>query len=636
VKSRPALALLVLILAGSFALELNHLDHPAIKPLDEVFHAIVARNFLKHPLTPTIVDQPFLPAKAGDWLTSHIWLHKPPMALWQIALSYCMLGVTPLALRLPSAILSTLAVLFTYLIGVRLLDRSAALVAAALQAFNPVILMLVHGYVFSDHVDISLLFWTELSLLFLIRTFQSGTKKDPIFCGITQGLAFLSKSYPALIALGLAILFWMVRFVFRGRARKNISPSAPIPGPSTPPFAPPLHPLTGRALSQILIATLLTVLPWTLSSAIRFPHEFAAENLRILHHLNENVENWAAPWDQLVFYYWISIFHVFYVAVIVAAAVTLTDAMQTKALNLLFLLAWGAGVMTPHLLATSKTMTATLVGWPAAWLMLGYLVSSALKGDRLALGAWLASMVCAAFLLDKTSIPRGGERWGEITPGFGAIMREHLWVIWQVAISLAAGGLLYILPPHKSAPKIRSRSAIHVGSAPRTISPEENAHPASQTRPKPTVRENLIPFLPALAAALMLLLALRFWKGNHPLGYACVAWEVTQTNAREPNFSKLADFAARLSPNAAFLVEEQTRLENKLIEFATDRSCYAATPQTWRPLAESLHDAGAIPYLITAESEPLPVAFADVDQGLTVYALESPIKPDDSALQSGN
>ena len=203
---------------------------------------------------------------------------------------------------------------------------------------------------------------------------------------------FFPKTYPALIVSGLAVLFWLVGLVSKRIPRRIDPESVPTGVPTDPAFASPLHPLTGRALFQILISTLLTVLPWMPSSAIRFPHEFAAENLRILHHLNENVENWAAPWDQVVFNYWISVFHVFYVAVIVAVAVTLLDALQTKSLNLLFVLAWAAGVMTPHLLATSKTMTATLVGWPAAWIMLGYLVSSAVKGDRLALGAWLASI----------------------------------------------------------------------------------------------------------------------------------------------------------------------------------------------------------------------------------------------------
>ena len=143
------------------------------------------------------------------------------MALWQIALSDALLGVTPLALRLPSAILASLAVLCTYLIGVRLFDRVAALVAAALQAFNPVMLMLVHGYVFSDHVDISLLFWTELSLLFLLRTLQDGSTIDAILCGIFQGLAFLSKTYPALIVSGLAVLFWLVGLVSESRTQNR-------------------------------------------------------------------------------------------------------------------------------------------------------------------------------------------------------------------------------------------------------------------------------------------------------------------------------------------------------------------------------------------------------------------------------
>ena len=214
-----------MILCGSFLLKLHHLDHAAVKPLDEVFHAIVARNFLKHPLTPTLVDRPFLPYNRDDWLANHIWLHKPPMAMWQIAVSYAILGVGTLALRLPSAILSTLAAGLTYLIGVRLLDRTSALIAAALQAFNPVILMLTHGYVFSDHVDISLLFWTELSIYFLILAVPSFNGGDfgeisraakhrrffLILCGITQGLAFLSKTYPALIVTLLALVVFAKR-----------------------------------------------------------------------------------------------------------------------------------------------------------------------------------------------------------------------------------------------------------------------------------------------------------------------------------------------------------------------------------------------------------------------------------------
>jgi 4-amino-4-deoxy-L-arabinose transferase len=164
-KSHIAIPIiLALVLLGTFLLKLHNLGHASIKPLDEVFHGIVAQNFLKHPLTPTLNDGPAIPTRPGDWQNGTVWLHKPPMAMWQMAVSYVILGVNTFAMRLPSAILSTLAVWLTYLIGKELLDPLAGLIAAVVQAFNAPILMIVHGYVFSDHVDIALLFWVELSI----------------------------------------------------------------------------------------------------------------------------------------------------------------------------------------------------------------------------------------------------------------------------------------------------------------------------------------------------------------------------------------------------------------------------------------------------------------------------------------
>jgi hypothetical protein len=89
-------------------------------------------------------------------------------------------------------------------IGRELADRTAGLVAAMLQAINPAILMLVHGYTFSDHVDISLLFWTELAIWLVVRTMRSGSTLTATLAGVAQALAFLSKTYPALIATGIA------------------------------------------------------------------------------------------------------------------------------------------------------------------------------------------------------------------------------------------------------------------------------------------------------------------------------------------------------------------------------------------------------------------------------------------------
>jgi 4-amino-4-deoxy-L-arabinose transferase-like glycosyltransferase len=549
VTSRSAGAWLAVILAGSFALKLRHLDHAAVKPLDEVFHAIVARNFLKHPLTPTLVDRPFLAHDRDDWLANHIWLHKPPMAMWQIALSYSLVGVTTLALRLPSAILSTLAAWLTYLIGCRLLDRKAALIAAALQAFNPVILMLVNGYVFSDHVDISLLFWTELAIYFLIRATQSQSPTNLILCGIAQGLAFLSKTYPAFLVTILAVAA--------------------------------LRRIKVRGFLIILLSTALTIAPWLIWTAIRFPHEFAHENLQILHHLNENVENWAAPWDQVVFYYWISIFHVYYPAVIASTAISLFHTWREKRFNSMLIFIWAAGVIVPNLLATSKPMSATLIAWPAAWLMFADLISRAIDGDMLALGTWLTAMIAGIIVLTFNSIPVGGENWGQTYHlPFATIMREHLWVLWSAGISLTAGAAVarFNFPAKPRAAAVWS------------------------------------------AALATIFLAIFAGIGKHPSGYLVTAWRVTSINADAPNFIAIGEFAARLPSNAAFLVDEHERLENKLVEFATDRTCYPATQTNWPQFAHQLEQAGALPYLLTPVTMPLPVVYADPDGNRTIYA----------------
>src|SRR5205814_595566 len=221
------------------------------------------------------LDTPYLATDETNWQATRVWLHKPILPPWQIALSYLVFGVNSFALRLPSALLSTAAVWLTYAIGRELIDRLAGLIAAALQAFNPAILMLVHGYVFSDHVDISLLFWTELGIWLVLRTMRSGSWRDAVLAGVAQGLALLSKTYPALIVSMIAAAAWVLPLIIGDRRWRFFR---------------------GRFVAM-LAATLVTAGPWFASCAARFPREFIGENTKILSHLTANVENWAAPWD---------------------------------------------------------------------------------------------------------------------------------------------------------------------------------------------------------------------------------------------------------------------------------------------------------------------------------------------------
>src|SRR5437016_2502224 len=52
---------LALVLWATLVLKIRNLEHTDLKRWDEVFHAVVAQNVLKHPLQPTLVDVPYLP-----------------------------------------------------------------------------------------------------------------------------------------------------------------------------------------------------------------------------------------------------------------------------------------------------------------------------------------------------------------------------------------------------------------------------------------------------------------------------------------------------------------------------------------------------------------------------------------------
>ena len=76
------------LLLLSFLLKLNHLGHQRLRGVDECCHALVAKNLLKHPLKPILIETPYLLYAETAWGENHVWLHKPILPLWQITLSY--------------------------------------------------------------------------------------------------------------------------------------------------------------------------------------------------------------------------------------------------------------------------------------------------------------------------------------------------------------------------------------------------------------------------------------------------------------------------------------------------------------------------------------------------------------------
>src|SRR5688572_1561849 len=104
-----SIALLVL---GSFflRLEMASLD-PFLHNWDERFHALVSKNMMEDPFRPMLYKHPALPYDYTSWCCNHIWIHKQPLFLWQMAGSMKIFGVNEVALRLPSVIMGALMVL---------------------------------------------------------------------------------------------------------------------------------------------------------------------------------------------------------------------------------------------------------------------------------------------------------------------------------------------------------------------------------------------------------------------------------------------------------------------------------------------------------------------------------------------
>jgi 4-amino-4-deoxy-L-arabinose transferase len=573
----PPWLVLGLVLLATFLLKLRHLDHTALTRWDEVFHAVVARNLLKHPLKPTLVDTPYLPYRRTNWGENHVWLHKPVLPLWQIALSFAVLGVNTYALRLPSALLSTGAAWLTYLIGKELLDRRAALLAAVLQATNPFLLSLVHGYRFADHVDVALLFWVEVGVYFLARSLRTGTWCDVLLAGLAQGLAFLCKSYLAAIILGIALTAWLLplcRLTRREECRIRLA-----------------H------IFGLLGATLLTVAPWLLHCLAHYPEEFWHEEAQVWMHLSGNVEGWAAPWDRVAFDYLIALHGVFYTPILVAGIVLLGKAVAHRPTGLWLVYAWGLGVVLPHLVAVTKTPSATVIGMPPLLLLLGALVSEAWRG------AWPAgrgtgeagelSSPSPAPLAALTAVLALGVLFPAVlkNPGygypsprvFGGVLRQSLWVIGHVASALAAVALVAL-----AGVLARRRLAASGRRVSRFLQ----------------------------AAGLVFCLCVLAWLGVETVDRA---WGVTDANVNDPSSVHVGLFVRNHLPdNAVLLCEEPRGYEHLTIMFYADRTCYALG--SWGPdeMARQVLRAGGIPYLVSRRKLP----FAPVSgegEGPTVY-----------------
>jgi 4-amino-4-deoxy-L-arabinose transferase-like glycosyltransferase len=262
-----AIALAALLIRGYASADL------ALHPWDERYHALVAKNLIANPLVPMLRADPVLEYDFTNWASNHIWLHKPPLALWMQAASMRLFGVSELPLRLPSVLFSTGAVFVTYALGRVLLSPGVGLVAAAFHAVHGFSVDLSAGRRATDHVDTLLIFLVEAGFLLALLAAKQRPQTAGVVLGAIVGLAYLTKSFLGLLMLPI----WAAMRLQTENLR--------------------------RVAMEVGIASCVAVAmaaPWTIYTMRAFPLESAYERSAALRHITEVMENQGGPpWSYI-------------------------------------------------------------------------------------------------------------------------------------------------------------------------------------------------------------------------------------------------------------------------------------------------------------------------------------------------
>ncbi len=266
------------LLLGAFLLRLlmTGLDD-FLNDWDERYHALVAKNMVLEPFRPMLRAEPILPYNYQNWTQNHIWLHKQPLFLWQMALSMRIFGINEMALRLPSALLGLLTVFCTYQIGKIVTTERIAYISAFLFSFAFYQLKLTSGAHQIDHNDVVFLGYVTASIWALL-VFHKTEKNKIIYLlliGVFVGLAVLTKWLTACVVYAA----WGIAVLLDKEKRTQI--------------------IEYVYISISFLITCLVALPWQIYIAKTFPQENTWERDYNWRHITEVIEGHTAP----VWYY---------------------------------------------------------------------------------------------------------------------------------------------------------------------------------------------------------------------------------------------------------------------------------------------------------------------------------------------
>lgn len=213
-------AIIPLILAAFFYRLYAISLHDFLFVWDEQYHAVVARNLVEHPWKPMFYKQTVMPYLYQNWIGNHIWLHKQPLFLWQMAFFINLFGEEAWVIRIPDLIATTLMVWIIYRMGSLLIHRRAGFIGSLLFSGSYFLFTLTSGSQFTDHNDVIFLFYITLSLWAWLEYVNSTKRKWQIvfllLAGLFAGCAILNKWL-----VGLLLYSGWGIYILTGRLRRR-------------------------------------------------------------------------------------------------------------------------------------------------------------------------------------------------------------------------------------------------------------------------------------------------------------------------------------------------------------------------------------------------------------------------------
>ena len=321
-----------------------------------------------------------------SWTENHIWLHKQPLFMWQMALSMKIFGVSEFAMRYPSALMGAIMVIVVYRISWLLSkDRLLSYGAALLMCFSNYQLELMSGYIGMDQNDVAFGFYVCASIWAYIELLNDKRWFWILLVGVFAGCAVLNKWLTGLLVFG----GWGLNILLAIR-----------------------KPESKKEIFRMLMSfgiCLLVFVPWQIYILNQFPLEAKNEFAYNSKHVFEAVENHAGStmfyYQKLPQYFGLFTWQLFLIGIAVFAAAKTEDWRIKLSLGFSVLIIF----LFFSLVVKTKMQSYFFVVGPIGYIFMAYALVRGIQFFKLP-GYWpkLVSgsglIICAWFLFNYSGI----------------------------------------------------------------------------------------------------------------------------------------------------------------------------------------------------------------------------------------